>query len=76
MKRLGEMSKEERSQLTQEQLDEVLQQDGAGTAFLSQGALHVTLDDLKACEPYFEAASPRSGSLEGILMHAVSHDAL
>ena len=54
MKRLGEMSKKERSQLTQEQLVELLLQAGAGPAFLQGGSMPITLADLKACEDYFE----------------------
>ena len=72
------MSKEERSQLSQEQLDEVLQQAGAGKAFLQQGSLHVTLADLKACEPYFRklpnGRRPSSSEYEHVLVSAVMRD--
>ena len=80
MKRRGEVSKEERSQLTQEQLDELLQQAGAGPAFLPGGSMPVTLADLKACEGYFEklpnGQEPSSKQYEGVLMDAVLYDAL
>ena len=40
----------------------------------------VTLEDLKACEPYFEkllnGEKPSSRQVEGVLMDAVMYDAL
>lgn len=75
VKRLGEMTKEARAHLTQQQLEAILKQAGAGEAFLSGGGLHATLDDLKACEAYFvklpNGKIPASSQYEHVLMQAV-----
>ena len=53
-----------------------LRQVSSGYGVPPRGALHFTLDDLKACEPYFEAVSPRLGQSAGMLMDAVVNDTL
>ncbi len=77
MKTLGEMTPQERAALTQEELDAILLKAGAGTAFRPGGGLHVTLSDLKACEPFFEklpnGRKPSSKEYESVLMDAVMH---
>lgn len=80
VKSLGELTKEERAQLSQKQLNAILKQAGVGRGFLPGGGMRATVTDLTECETYFEKLPngkiPDGSQYEHILLRAVYFEAV